>query len=175
MKIWVLIIAAILMTSGFASAVTFSGDNIPYDATFHLGLVNGPGMGVAIGADVYFPLEMFKVGLEVEQQVTNTNFDQNLNILKYGLTAKYDVNEMIYLTFSFGTASFYISKIIDYVDSFSGEGFTIDEDTHGTASYIAFAPNFFIEEFIFTPKVVINTIADGGKLLEVDLNIGHAF
>lgn len=58
---------------------------------------------------------------------------------------------------------------------FSGTEYTIDEDTHGNATYLAFAPNFRTGEFFLTPKIVLNNMADGGTIAEFDLNLGHKF
>jgi len=173
--ITILTFSFLLITSYFASAVTFSGSNVPFDSYFHLGLVNGPGTGVSIGAELFYPLQWAEVGLEVEQQITNTEFEQNLSILKYGIAGKLNVTDTLYLTASIGRASFYVTQALDYHDSFSGAEYTIDEDTHGGAAYITFAPNFLIGEFIVTPKAVVDNIDDGGSIFEFDLNIGHAF
>jgi len=95
--------------------------------------------------------------------------------LKYGLAIKYVISEDFYLTGHFGRGTFYITKAMDYRDSLTGTEYTIDEDTHGSYTYIAIAPNFKIGEYILTPKVALNNITDGGTISEVNLNIGHAF
>lgn len=173
-QILLAVVFSVFMFCG-AQAIVFSGANVPLDSSFHLGLLSGPGTGIGIGADMFFPLGGFSLGGEVETQVTNSELEQNINILKYGVVLKYSVTDDLYLTFHLGRASFYITKAIDYVDSFSGTQYTIDDDTYGSATYIAFAPNFIIGDFIVTPKAVINNIADGGAILEGDLNIGHRF
>ena len=158
-----------------AFAAKFSGANIPYDSSFHLGLVNGPGTGICIGADVFFPVQNFYYGIDIEQQVTNSDYEQNINILKYGLALKYELSEEIYFTMHIGKSSFYLSKAVDYRDSFSGNEYSIDADTRGNATYLAIAPNFLIGEYYLTPKIVFNNITDGGTISELDLNIGHKF
>jgi hypothetical protein len=158
-----------------ASAAVFSGSNVPFDSSFHLGLVNGPGTGVSIGVDMFYPVGGFNVGGEVEQQVTNSNMEQNINILKYGFAVKYVFSDDLYLTVHLGKASFYVTDLVTYNDSFSGAQYTIDEDTHGSATYLAIAPNFRVGDFFLTPKLVLNNIADGGTMAEFDLNLGHRF
>jgi len=171
----ILISIFLILLSSYAYPAKFSSANVPYDSSFHLGLVNGPGTGISIGVDVFFPVEGFSWGGEVEQQVTNSEFEQNINILKYGLVLKYVASEDLYFTAHIGKASFYLSKAVDYRDSFSGTEYSIDEDTHGSATYLAIAPNFRIGEYFLTPKAVLNNITDGGTIFEVDLNIGHKF
>jgi len=174
-SIKVLISVFFILLSSYAYPAKFSGANIPYDSSFHLGLVNGPGTGISIGVDVFFPLEGVSWGVDIEQQVTNSEFEQNINILKYGLALKYVVSEDLYFTTHIGKASFYLSKAVDYRDSFSGTEYSIDAETHGGATYLAIAPNFRVGEYFLTPKVVFNNITDGGMIFEVDLNIGHQF
>jgi hypothetical protein len=169
------IIFLVLLFSSCAHAAVFSGANVPFDSSFHLGLVNGPGTGVSIGVDMFYPVGGFNVGGEIEQQVTNSEMEQNINILKYGFAVKYVFSDDLYLTVHIGKATFYLTKAIDYRDSFSGAEYSIDEDTHGSATYLAIAPNFRVGEFFLTPKIVLNNIADGGTIAEFDLNLGHQF
>jgi hypothetical protein len=172
-KIYIFIFLILLASRAFAA--TFSGANIPFDSSFHLGIASGPGTGINIGIDMFYLFGGVNYGVDIEQQVTNSEFEQNINILKYGLAIKYDVSEDLYLTAHIGKASFYLTKAVDYRDSFSGTEYSIDEDTHGNATYLAIAPNFRIGEFILTPKIVLNTITDGGTIAEFDLNLGHKF
>ena len=171
----VLIIACLLSFASCAYSATFSGKNIPYDSSFHLGLVSGPGAGVNIGLDVFFPLGDVSLGADVEQQITNSDYAQNINILKYGLAIKYVFSDDFYLTGHIGRGTFYITKAMDYKDSLSGEDYSLEENTHGSDTYIAIAPNFRVGEYILTPKIALNNIADGGTISEFDLNIGHVF
>ena len=171
----ILIIICLLSIASCANSATFSGKNIPYDSSFHLGLVSGLGTGVNLGADVFFPMGDVSLGADVEQQITNSEFEQNINILKYGLAIKYVFSDDFYLTGHIGRGSFYITKAMDYRDSLSGEEYSIDEDTHGSNTYLGLAPNFRVGEYTLTPKIVLNNIVDGGTILEFDLNIGHEF
>jgi hypothetical protein len=172
-KIFILIFLVFLTSGAFAAK--FSGANIPYDSSFHLGLASGPGTGINIGLDMFYPVGGVSCGIDIEQQVTNSEFEQNINILKYGLALKYDISEDLYLTAHIGKASFYLTKAVDYRDSFSGAEYSIDEDTRGNATYLAIAPNFRIGEYFLTPKIVLNNIPDGGTIAEFDLNLGHKF
>jgi hypothetical protein len=170
-----LIVLHLLIFTFCASAATFSGANVPFDSSFHLGLVSGPGTGINIGADVFYPMGEVSYGIDIEQQVTNSEMEQNINILKYGLALKYVISEDLYLTIHIGKSSFYLTKAIDYRDSLTGAEYSIDEDTHGNATYLAIAPNFRVGEYFLTPKIILNNIADGGTISEFDLNIGHKF
>ncbi len=68
----------------------------------------------------------------------------------------------------------YITNAINYTDSYGKKQY-FDDDTHATATYIAFAPNFMIWDYFLTPKFAINNIKDGGTIAEWDLNIGKQF
>jgi hypothetical protein len=171
----ILIFICLALVSSCASAAVFSGANVPFDSSFHLGIVNGPGTGISIGGDMFYPVQGFNLGGEIEQQVTNSEFEQNINILKYGVGVKYVLSDDIYLTLFLGRATFYLTKAVDYRDSFSGAEYSIDEDTHGSATYIAIAPNFRVGDFFVTPKLALNNLADGGTIAEFDLNLGHQF
>jgi len=171
------IIICLLMMAYSAYPATFTGANIPFDSSFHLGFLSGPGTGVNIGLDMFYPYAGLGYGVDIEQQVTNSDFEQNINILKYGLAVKYVVSRDLYLTAHMGISSFYLTKAVDYKDSFSGEEHSINEDTRGKATYLAFALNFSIGEYYLTPKIVLNRIdiEEGGTIAEFDLNLGHAF
>jgi len=175
MKIKTLFLLCLAIACLPASAAVFSGANVPFDSSFHLGLVSGPGTGVSIGADMFYPVAGFNLGGEIEQQITNADMDQNINILKYGVGIKYVMSDDFYLSIYLGRASFFITKYIEYNDSFSGATNSIDENTHGSATYLAVAPNFHVWDFYLTPKIVLNNIADGGTIAEFDLNLGHQF
>jgi hypothetical protein len=172
-KILAILLIALMIFPAFAA--TFSGSNVPFDSSLHLGLVTGLGTGVSIGGEMFYPMGTFSLGGEIEQQVTNSNFEQNINILKYGLALKYDFSNDIFFTLHIGTVSFYLTKAFDFSDSLSGEKYSLDEDTHGNASYIAFAPNFRVSDYIFTPKFALNNLNSGGIISEFDLNVGKKF
>jgi hypothetical protein len=158
------------------SAITFSGENVPLDSSFHLGLVDGPGLGVSIGGEIFYLQGAFGIGGDIEQQITNSAYEQNISILKYGLALKYIINDDFFVTLHFGVGSTnLLSQSVEYMDTFSGDRKTIDEGTRVKASYWAIAPNFRIGEYYLSPKVVFNRIETGGTLLEVDVNIGHKF
>jgi hypothetical protein len=156
-------------------AVTFSGENVPYDASFHIGLVNGPGTGIGIGADMYYPLNGFNLGGELEEQVTNSDYNQNINITRFGVTTKFDINEWFFVSLHLGRCSFYLAKAADYIDTLTGEQLSFDAETNGSATYLAVAPNFRAGEYIITPKVALDYIVDGGTMFEMNLNVGHVF
>jgi hypothetical protein len=157
-----------------ASAATFTGGNLPFDPSFHIGLVSSLGTGVSIGGEIFYPTGVFSLGGEVEQQVTNFELEQDLNILKYGLALRYIFSNDIFFTFHVGVASFYITDALDYTDSYGKKQY-FEADTHATASYFAFAPNFRIWDYFLTPKIIINNIKDGGTIAEWDFNIGKKF
>jgi hypothetical protein len=168
----------ILLLSFFcvsAQALTLSSENIPYDASFHLGLVNGPGTGLIVGADVFFPYNGLNLGFDLDKMVTNTEFEQNLDILKYGVAMKFVYSDELYFTAHIGIGSVVITKPITYRDSFSGSEYTIDEGNYGGATYYAVGLDYKVGEFFIAPKLVINNVPSGGSIFELDLNLTHKF
>lgn len=158
-----------------ARSVTFTGENIPYDASFHLGLVNGPGTGVIVGGDMFIPFEGLNLGFDIDKMVTNTEFEQNLDILKYGPAIKFVYSEDLYFTAHIGIASLVVTKTINYRDSFSGKEYSLDEGNVGGITYYGVGVNYKMGEFFFAPKLVINNLPSGGSIFELDLNVTHPF
>jgi len=170
------IIIALMYLANASHAITFSTANVPLDSSFRLGLVDGPGFGVSIGADVFYLQRSFGIGADIEQQITNSDYEQNISILKYGLALKYIINDDFFLTIHFGTGTTnLLDKAVEFMDTFSGTRYEIEEGSRVKASYWAIAPNFRIGEYYLSPKVVFNRVETGGTLLEVDVNIGHKF
>ncbi len=177
MKKSILFIALMLAMSVGACPVMYSGANLPFDSLFYLGLVNGPGTGVNIGADVFFPTPVpnMSVGGDLQIEITNSEEEQDISIQKYGIAAKYVFSDDIFLIMYLGRHSFYIEKQVDFIDSFSGGTYTIDDDTHGSGSYWGISPNFRWGEYFVSPRLVVNSITTGGNIFEVDLNVSHKF
>ncbi|MFC1559953.1 hypothetical protein ACFLZ2_00375 [Candidatus Margulisiibacteriota bacterium] len=172
MKEFVIMIIFVIALSGNCSSVTLK--NIPFDSSFHMGITSGLGLGVDFGVDVEFPFAGYKVGVEVEQLVTNINYEQNVNTAKFGLMYKYGLWSDFYLTFHAGFASFYLPKTVNYIDLYTGQEHTLPGDYQGRLSYWGVGLNYMVEEYIVTPKISFNTVGGGGTLLSIDLNVGHA-
>lgn len=173
-KVYAIILLLFILSVNVQS-VTFTGENIPYDASFHLGLVNGPGTGVIVGGDMFFPFNGLNLGFDIDKMITNTEYEQNLDILKYGPAIKFIYSEDLYFTVHVGIGSVVIAKAIDYRDSFSGKEYTSDEGNIGGATYYGFGVNYKMGEFFLAPKLVINNMPSGGSIFELDLNVSHPF
>ncbi len=177
MRIRSLIFVFIALLSFNACAVTYTGANLPFDSLFYMGLVSGPGTGVNIGADVFFPTAVsnLSAGADLQIEITNSEFEQNISVQKYGVVGKYAFSDDLFLTFYLGWHSFYLTKQVDFIDSFSGGRYTLEDDTHGAGTYWGLSPNFRLGEYFISPRLVVNCISTGGNIFEVDLNISHRF
>jgi hypothetical protein len=175
-----IIVLAVVLVSSSAYALTLSGANLPFDSNLHLGLVNGPGTGLDVGANMLVPMtDLFSWGGEFEVDVTNSEFDQNINIEKYGFAFQYIYSDALNFIFHLGKSSFYLSKPVTYIDSFSGSQLTIgdanQEDTHGSGSYYGLSVNIKVGDFFASPTFIVNSITGGGNIFEVDLNLSRQF
>ncbi len=158
-----------------AFAYKITGGELPFGASFHIGGVFGPGVGINFGGDVGINAGDFEVGIELEQLTTDHDFDVNINASRGGLFVRYPVFEnLLVCGLSLGRAGFITSKDTAYKDLFSGESKPIAGETKLDATYIAGSLDIKAGEFILTPKVYVNYLADGA-LLEFDFNLGHKF
>jgi hypothetical protein len=147
--------------------------DIPFDSSFHIGLTSGLGLGIDFGVEVEFPLSGFILGIEVEQLVTNINYEQNVNTAKFGLMKRFNLMSDLYLTLHLGFASFYLPKPVDYIDLYTGTTYSLPGDHQGRLAYWGMGVNYLLGEYIITPKMTFNTVDGGGTLLSFDVNIGH--
>lgn len=154
-------------------AITIRGT--PFDSSFHIGLTMGPGTGLNFGIDGLIVFNDFSFGGEIEQLVTNHDFEVNINALRYGGVLKYNVTEEIAIGMHLGMASFNVSRDVEYKDAFTGDYFMIEGETGNSLSYIGLSSDFELLGFVITPKVIINYISNGGAIYEFDLNMGKGF
>jgi hypothetical protein len=181
MKRIILFAFILAVISGRSFAVTFNPEKVPYDSSFHIGVLSGPGAGIDLGGDMFFPVSdyipswptVLSAGAELELLMTNSDYEQNVSMQRYGFAFKYKYSDDLFFTAHLGSTSFYLTKLATFIDSFSGDEFTLDEDTHGSASYLAFAVSVKVWDYFFAPKCLFNRLQDGGTIFEVDLNISH--
>jgi len=147
----------------------------PYNSTFHIGLTDGPGVGINFGIDGMVNFDSLMLGLEIEQLVTNQELEADINILRYGGFMKYKITEEITAGLHVGFASFSVSKDTLYKDAFTGKYYLVEGGRGSSASYVGASADFDIFGFTLTPKVLINYLKIGGGIYEVDLNLGKKF
>ncbi|MCX5725706.1 MAG: hypothetical protein NT030_00750 [Candidatus Saganbacteria bacterium] len=170
----ILVIFLLIFSAFPAYAISIRGT--PYNSTFHIGLTDGPGVGINFGIDGMVNLsDLFSAGLEIEQLVTNQEFEVDINILRYGGFIKYKITDEISVGAHIGFAGFSTSRDVEYKDAFTGKYYLIEGGKGNSASYLGVSSDFDVFGFTLTPKVLINYIADGGGIYEVDLNLGKKF
>jgi len=148
--------------------------DMPFDSTFHLGMTSGLGAGINFGLSLDVPIMDNSYIIELEQIVANTNYEQNISVTKLGLQFyRHRLSQDLYLTFHGGLASFFVPLATSYSDFFSGRTYNIPDSYNGRLFYWGVGFNLSAGEYIITPKFSLNTIADGGTLMELNINIGH--
>ncbi len=137
----------------------------------------GPGAGINFGLDAYMPFEDWRFGGEIEQIISDYEFEVNINATRLGGVIKYKFfEETMALGLHLGKIFFKTTKDVVYTDAFSNNKYEIKGERGYSATYIEAAASFkILEEFILTPKIILNYVDDGGAIKEVDLNIGHEF
>jgi|GEM_PF-1632403 len=176
-KLFIILISSILLLAMSSAAYALKVQEAPYASTFHLGLIFGPGMGIDLGADFLFPINSLDLGLEGEIIITDHEFEVNLNGRRVGGVLRYEFLEDFFSSaLHFGKTWFTVSRDVDYLDIFSGKRYALYADEGNSATYMAFSLDFIVwDEYILTPKLVMNSVDGGGTLLEVNLNLGHDF
>jgi len=160
-----------------SAACAIKVEETGYASTFHLGLIFGPGTGINLGADFLFPIGEVDLGLEGEIEITDYEWEVNINGRRLGGVLRYEfVDTFFSSALHFGKTWFTVSRDVDYQDVLSGEKYALYADESNSATYLALSFDFVIfEEYILTPKLVMNYIDNGGAVLEIDLNLGHEF
>jgi hypothetical protein len=166
------ILAAFLLLAAVISpARAMKLQNLPLMAEFHLGLVAGLGTGLDFGAKAYLPLENLKLGLEIEQLVTDYNYSANINCLRLGGTLSLSLSPNFTLNGHFGTLGFQSSQDFVYRDT-SGANQNITANINYKGAYYGGSLDYAIWGVVITPKYLINNVTDKGPYSEFDLNIG---
>jgi hypothetical protein len=156
-----------------AHAIKIEGGS--FAGSFHLGLVSGPGLGINFGLDGGVPAGDFLLGGEIEQIVTDHDFDVSINARKFGLMARYYMMEKtLSAALHLGTTEFSISKDTTFKDALTSKSERITGTELKKASYVAFSLDYYLGQYMITPKICMNYLEEG-SLLEFDLNLGHTF
>ena len=155
-----------------ASAIKISGETIGFMSQFHLGFVDGFGLGVNFGLDAGVPAGDFELGAEIEQSVTDYRFDVNMNPTKLGILLRYTaIPEQLWVAVHLGSVQFTASKDTYYMDTFSGDRIDIFGEEQTRGSYVSASLDYKMGDFVLTPRAYFNYI-NGGMLPEFDLNLG---
>jgi hypothetical protein len=143
--------------------------------SFHIGWVRGPGEGINFGVNALWG-ENLKVGGELEQLVTDYQNEVNINGTRLGGILTMDFPDLgLVLGVHGGSVSFTASKNVTYADAFNGQNYNLLGDQTNFATYMGASITFNSSDYLITARYFLNTVRDGGRVLEFDLNIGRQF
>ena len=172
MKKIVLAIILVFVISRASFAIKL--EKLPFLSDFHIGIVNGIGMGLDLGVSGSIPIDAFRLGLEVEQIMSDINYSATINATRFGILLGYTISDTMRLNYHMGNFNFMPSRLIVFQDS-SGSTYVLDEAVNYKGQYWAFSLDYRAWDFIFTPKFMVDSIFDKGTVRELDLNIGRSF
>ena len=169
-----IMIFALVLFSSPAFGIKITGGT-SFASSFHIGFVDGPGLGLNFGLDAGIPIEAFEIGAEVEQMITDSGYDTNINATKFGALVRYQaIEDFLSIGVHAGVIGYITSKDISFHDTFSDKKVTVKGETKGSASYVAGSVDFTLGDFMLTPKVSLLNI-NKGYLPEIDINLGARF
>jgi hypothetical protein len=158
----------------FSPATALKIENLPYMGDFHLGIVNGPGMGLNLGVDGGLKLKDIDIGLELYQIMTDANYSATISATRLGAIIGLKLAPNFKLNGHYGYFNFVPNRDIVFKDM-SGTNQVILENQNYKGDYAAVSLDYFVWDLIFSPKYVFNRITDKGNLSEIDFNIGKSF
>ncbi|MFA4967761.1 MAG: hypothetical protein WC624_06045 [Candidatus Margulisiibacteriota bacterium] len=163
-------IIIILSGAGFAIKV----EKLPFMSDFHIGLVNGIGMGINLGLHAIYPVQDLRFGLEVEQIMSDVNYTSTLNATRFGVCAGIKLYDNLSVFYHMGGFNFMPSVPFTYIDS-GGQTHSVDGSVNYKGNYWAVSIDYLAWDFILTPIFINNTIYNQGSVKELDINIGKSF
>jgi len=163
------IIVLILFLVGSAHAIS---------SDIYCGFVCGPGSGLDLGAKVWLPIELNnnKLGLEIEEFITDYNYTAQICAFKGGLTVKRPVSPELSFSAHIGLFRLKSNKEVNLTD-LSGNSQLLSANTSYKGLYGGVSIDYimYIWDVILTPKLIVNNVDNKGSLLEFDLNIAKSF
>lgn len=164
-----------MLLANFSCVLAMKLEKVPLMADFHLGYVTGPGAGLNFGAKALLPLPgALKIGVEIEQLITDINNSSNINALRLGGSVGLRVRPDLTINYHLGSLGFTSNQDIVYQDS-SGQTQRLTADTNYKGSYWGVSLAYYIWGFYFSPKYIVNTVTDKGTIAEFDFNVGKEF
>jgi hypothetical protein len=167
------VIAGIALLIASASpGFAFKVEKLPFMSDFHIGVVNGIGMGINIGVRALYPFGDVMAGGELEQIMSDVNYAATLNASRFGLVAGLDVYENTQAYVHFGYFNFMASDFFLFTNT-GGNVTSINGSENYKGLYMAISVDRRAWDFDFTLKLTTNNIYDRGAINEMDLNIGR--
>ncbi|MFA4906371.1 MAG: hypothetical protein WC645_07700 [Candidatus Margulisiibacteriota bacterium] len=157
-----------------SSALAIKIENLPYMGDFHLGIVNGPGLGINLGVDGGIHYNDLDIGLEIYQIMTDANYSATISATRFGAIIGLRLSPNLKVNGHYGYFNFVPNRDIVFKDM-SGTNQLVSENQNYKGDYTAVSLDYFIWDLIFSPKYVLNRINEKGLLSEIDLNIGKPF
>lgn len=165
-----LLIFLFASNAGFAIKL----EKLPFMSDFHIGIINGIGIGINLGASALLPFYNLGFGAEIEQLMTDVNYSATLNATRFGGLIRYALSDKMKINYHLGNFNFIPSRDFQYKD-LSGQMQFITEAVNYKGSYWAVSLDYNEWDFIFSPKYVMDSIKDKGSVSEFDFNIGKSF
>jgi hypothetical protein len=156
-------------------AQAFKVEKLPLVSDVHIGVVSGVGTGLNIGFDAGFNVLGIKIGPEIEQVITDVDYSAGINATRVGGTISAWIYANWLLNYHIGMFNFQV-KNRDIVVQQNGQNYTFlagPGTYHGT--YNALSLDYVWNDYLFTPKLLINLLDNGAQFKEIDFNIGRVF
>lgn len=146
-------------------------EKLPLASDAHVGLVTGIGTGLNIGFDLGFKLFNLKIGPEIEQVISDVDYSAGINSLRIGGNVSLKLTDSLNINFHLGYFNFQVKNSDIHYGSHTY--------TAGTKSYkgnySALSIDYIWQDFLFSPKLIVNNVEDGAIFNELDFNIGREF
>lgn len=148
---------------------------LPFVSDFHIGLVTGVGGGINLGFDAGFKLGNLMLGPEIEQVITDVNYSSSVNATRIGGFLNIEIFKYVFLNVHMGKFNFQVkNRDINY-DLDGQNYFFVAGSNSYPGTYQAVSVDLPWQEYMLSPKLIINQIDNGGTLTEFDFNIGRSF
>lgn len=166
-----LLAVVICASSSFAAKV----EKLPLVSDAHLGFVTGIGTGINFGFDAGFDLLAVELGAELEQVITDVDYTAGINATRFGGFLNFDVSDGILANVHMGVFEFQV-KNRDIAYNSNGTNYLLLAGTQRyTGKYQAISLDIPWQEFMVSPKFVVNSIDGQGSFSEFNLNLGRSF
>jgi len=168
----IILLAALFLLASQTHAIKV--ENLHLNGDLHLGIVNGPGMGIYVGLDAGLKFDKLEIGAEAAKLMTDVNYSATISATRYGLVLGLRLSDIMKLNLHKGAQNFEPSRDIAYKDA-SGKDQMLLESVNYYGDYWAISLDYQAWDYIISPKYVLNNVADKGSVQEIDLLIGKSF
>jgi len=165
----------IIITMAYPAFAIKINSEMGFASMFHIGLVSGPGLGLNFGVDGGIPMGDFELGVELEQVITDYNYEVSINATRAGGMLRYEIlDDMLWVAAHAGGIGFTVSKDTEVGDVFSDRKSALIADETYNGSYVSISLDCRVGDLILTPRFHTNYV-ENGAVLQFDLNLGTRF